>query len=84
MKEDEMHDSFEFRQDPDRAGVAVGCSVQLCPVKWQAEKTINAYVRKMAVTGDGEARKLADLLDQVGITQDFEPSPIRADESVAA
>jgi hypothetical protein len=84
MKEDKMHDSFEFRQDPDRAGVAGGCPVQLCPVKWQAEKTINAYVRKMAVTGDGEARKLADLLDQVGITQGFEPSSIRADESIAA
>jgi hypothetical protein len=79
-----MHDSFEFRQDPDRARGSAGCSVRLCPVKWQAEKAMNAYVRKMAVTGDGEARKLADLLDQVGITQDFEPSPIRADESIAA
>ena len=79
-----MHDSFEFRQDLQRSAAASGMPVQLCLVKWQAEKAMNAYVRKMAVTGDGEARKLADLLDQVGLTQSFEPSPIRADESIAA
>ena len=79
-----MHDSFEFRQDPQRSAANAGMPVQLCPVKWQAEKAMNAYVRKMAVTGDGEARKLADLLDQVGLTQGFEPAPIRPDESIAA
>ena len=79
-----MHDSFEFRQDPQRSAAASGMHVQLCSVKWQAEKAMNAYVRKMAVTGDGEARRLADLLDQVGITQDFEPASIRPDESIAA
>lgn len=71
-----MSDDFEFRDDPQRATIAVGCPVQLCPVKWQAEQMMNSYIRKMALTGDGEARRLADLLSQVGITPDFNPTPI--------
>jgi hypothetical protein len=78
VKGENMSDFFEFREDENRAASSVGCPVMLCPVKWQTEQAMNKYVRKMACTGDGEARRLADLLDQVGITPDFEPSPIAA------
>jgi hypothetical protein len=79
-----MGDTFEFREDFKRAEASSGCPVQLCPVKWQTEKHMNNYVRKMALSGDGEARRLGDLLDQVGITPDFEPSPVHVEPDTTA
>lgn len=64
-----MHDSFEFREDAARAKVSSECLVQLCPVKWQTAKRAIEFAR----TGD---RRLSELLDQVGLTKDFEPSPV--------
>jgi hypothetical protein len=70
-----MSDFFERRDDAIDAQTAAGCPLQLCPVKWRTEQKANAYVRRMAASGDRDAARLADLLDHVGITPDFEPSP---------
>jgi len=79
-----MSDDFELRIDPFLATGAMGCPRQVCAVKVDAFKRCAAYVREMAVTGDGEARRLADFLDHVGITPDFDPSPIDQHHDKAA
>jgi hypothetical protein len=71
-----MHDSFEFREDFHRSNSAAGNPVVLCPVKWEAAKACIEYVRISSVAGGIRARQLADLLDQVGITPEFEPSEV--------
>jgi len=71
-----MNDSFEFRDDPKRAEVAPRCPKQICAVKWEALKACANYVRNQAVGSADGARQLADMLDQVGITPDFEPDDV--------
>lgn len=71
-----MSDDFEFRIDPLLAQGNIGTPRQVCAVKVDAFKRCADYVRKMSVTGDGAARRLADFLDHVGITPDFDPAPI--------
>jgi hypothetical protein len=73
----EMGQDFEFRDDPKRAATAVGCPVQLCPVKWQAAKAAIDYVRELdRLNPTGKGANIARLLDQAGLTTDFEPSPV--------
>jgi len=73
-----MGDYFEFRDDPKRAVVAVGRPIQLCPVKWQAAKEAMELVRDLAKwnPGVGKIARTAALLGQVGLTPDFEPTPV--------
>lgn len=75
-----MGQDFEFRDDPKRADGAAQCPVQLCPVKWQAAKAAMDLVRGLGTGGvlfsNSRARQIARLLDQAGLTPDFEPSRI--------
>jgi hypothetical protein len=63
-----MSDSFEYRNDPELTIATSGTSHQVCRVKLIAYKACAEYVRKMSVTGDREAARLADLLDRAAIT----------------
>ena len=60
-----MSDFFEYRNDPEfQAGN--GGAPQFV-AKMIAYKACAEYVRKMSVTGDREAGRLADLLDRAAI-----------------
>ena len=63
-----MGDSFEYRNDPEFMEAAPRSSHQVCRVKLIAYKACAEYVRKMSVTGDREAARLADLLERAAIT----------------
>ncbi len=65
-----MSDSFEYRNDPELILGAAGSSHSVCHVKLIAYKACAEYVRKMSVTGDREAARLADLLGRAAITPD--------------
>jgi hypothetical protein len=70
-----MGQDFEFRDDPWRTEATSGCPVMLCPVKWEAANAAIDYVRRQAKRGTEGAPRIAALLDHVGITPEFEPSP---------
>lgn len=76
-----MHDSFEFTHDPERAELAAGCTVTLCQVKWEAAKAAMNVLRQVASSelvhyARADARHAVAVLDQVGLTPDFEPSKV--------
>ena len=75
-----MGDSFEYREDyPNRMSRKFGfggAPRELCNLKWNAVKLCTDYVRKMSCSGDMEAGRLSDLLDQVGITPGWEPDAV--------
>jgi hypothetical protein len=71
-----MSDDFELTIDPELRIATGGRPREVCAVKVGAFQLCAAYVRRMAVSGDREASRLADFLDHVGITPDFDPSPI--------
>jgi hypothetical protein len=76
-----MHDSFEFREDFARSEASTQCPVMLCPVKWAAIKEALDALRLLAQPypelGVGKAaRRAVAVLDQVGLTPDFDPSPV--------
>ena len=89
-----MHDSFEFREDFARASTSSGSPVMLCPVKWAAAKAAMDVLRSLAapavpssVAAMTAVRRTVAVLDQVGLTPDFEPSAVPApsvtDQSVS-
>ena len=63
-----MSDYFEYRNDPELAHGAAAAPHSVCVVKMIAYKACADYVRKMSVTGDREAARLADLLERAAIT----------------
>jgi len=77
-----MSDDFEFRIDPLLAQANAGTPRQVCAVKFGAYQRCAEFVRKLAVSGDFEAMKLADFLDHVGINPDFDPPPIERHDEV--
>ena len=63
-----MSDYFEYRNDPEFQVGYGGAPHSVCVVKMIAYKACTDYVRKMSVTGDREAARLADLLERAAIT----------------